>query len=113
MPSLELDPGQLTKRISIFAANTTPNQINEPSVAGALVVKVWADLNPPRTGGGASEIMRAGGDAAEARDYFLARYNALIDETREIEWNNQRWRIEAIETLGAKTAMGIWATRVQ
>ena len=113
MPDFDLDEGLLTKRISIYAQPTGANALNEHTTAGALVCKLWAELNPADSAYRVTrdELTRTM-DNAEAVDVFRTRYDSRVSETHAIHWKSQVWRIVGIQIQGASQAMDIKAVRV-
>lgn len=112
MPELSLNEGLLTKRISVYNPATGSNELNEPTSDPVLALKVWAELNPKSSQSGMMS-QRFAGEGTKAMDVWRVRYNARITEAMQIKWNEQWWRIDAIDILGAKVAMDIRATRIE
>lgn len=111
MPEFSLDAGKLTKRISIYAAPTGENEINEATTAGTLIKSAWAELNP--SGSASSrEVARQGGDGVESVDIWRVRYDSRITEDARIDWNSQSWRVASVDILGSKVGMDIRAVRL-
>jgi SPP1 family predicted phage head-tail adaptor len=95
---MDIDPGQLTERVTLQSKASTPDAFGQDTAAWADVATVWAQVLPLR----GREFFAAAQVQQELSVKTTIRYRADVKPSMRLVWRGQPHDITGVVDLGGR-----------